>query len=132
MAKQNYFIQRTNGQFEEVEAGSMIAALKKCSWPSKEILTCSAAKMSSSGRAKIDSEKGFLFYPGAINGPYFSAKEIWEFNDLLNRLGYKSVRLTTNMLNPGAGQFLIDADTPSYCDPGCEAYHSILGSNSWR
>jgi hypothetical protein len=46
-------------------------------------------------------------------------------NKLLVRLGFKPVRITRNMLNPQGGQFLIDADTPSYCDPGSEAYHSM-------
>jgi hypothetical protein len=35
------------------------------------------------------------------------------------------VRVTSNMLNPTFGEFFIDADTPSYCDPGSEAYHSM-------
>ena len=34
-------------------------------------------------------------------------------------------RVTRNMLNPTGGEFLIDEDTPSYCDPGCESYHSM-------
>lgn len=34
-------------------------------------------------------------------------------------------RLTHNMLNPSGKEFLIDEDTPSYCDPGCESYHTM-------
>lgn len=46
-------------------------------------------------------------------------------NEFFYKLGWKPVRLTSNMLNRTGGQFLIDADTPSYCDPGSEAYHSM-------
>jgi hypothetical protein len=46
-------------------------------------------------------------------------------NEFFPKMGWKPVRLTSNMLNAAGGQFLIDADTPSYCDPGSEAYHSM-------
>jgi hypothetical protein len=35
------------------------------------------------------------------------------------------MRLTTNLLNADAGEFYIPADTPYYCDPGSETYHSM-------
>ena len=34
-------------------------------------------------------------------------------------------RLTYNSRNPAAGEFLIDEDTPRYCDPACDAYHQM-------
>lgn len=48
-----------------------------------------------------------------------------EMNAVLLKLGYKPVRITSNLLNPGGGKFAIDADTPVYLDPGCESYHSM-------
>jgi hypothetical protein len=47
-----------------------------------------------------------------------------NFNKVIEKLGYRPVRVTENMLNPGR-KFCIDINTPSYCDPGCEAYHSM-------
>jgi hypothetical protein len=34
-------------------------------------------------------------------------------------------RMTSNMLNPAAGEFEIDEDTPACCDPSTETYHSM-------
>lgn len=48
--------------------------------------------------------------------------EIHHINPILEQLGYKPVRVTFNMLNRQAGPIVIDADTPSYCDVGSEAY----------
>ena len=45
-------------------------------------------------------------------------------NAQLERLGCRPVRITSNMLNPDSKLFAIDINTPSYCDPGCESYHS--------
>jgi hypothetical protein len=47
------------------------------------------------------------------------------FNSVVEKLGYKPVRITYNMLNKEAGPIIIDRDTPSYCDVGSEAYHSM-------
>jgi len=46
-------------------------------------------------------------------------------NEFLSRMGFKPVRITRNILNPNSKTLVIDADTPSYMDPGCEAYHSM-------
>ena len=35
------------------------------------------------------------------------------------------MRLTRNLLNKAAGEFWIAYDTPHYCDPGSESYHSM-------
>ena len=48
-----------------------------------------------------------------------------NFNKVVEKLGYRPVRITSNMLNPKGGRFAIDINTPSYCDPGCESYHSM-------
>ena len=34
-------------------------------------------------------------------------------------------RTTRNILNPDAGEFEIAINTPHYCDPGYESYHSM-------
>jgi hypothetical protein len=51
--------------------------------------------------------------------------EIENFNAVLKRLGYRPVRRTRNMLNSEAGEFCIDINTPIYCDPGYESYHTM-------
>lgn len=51
--------------------------------------------------------------------------KIEAFNVAIEKLGYRPVRVTSNMLNEQAGEFCIDADTPAYMDPGCESYHSM-------
>jgi len=48
-----------------------------------------------------------------------------QMNLVLVKLGYKPVRLTKNMLNDKSKWIVIDEDTPSYCDPGTETYHSM-------
>lgn len=48
-----------------------------------------------------------------------------DINPVLRKMGYKPVRITHNMLNLDFGYFLIDEDTPAYCDPGCESYHTM-------
>lgn len=48
-----------------------------------------------------------------------------DINVVLEKLGYRPVRITSNMLNPNSPYFAIDINTPSYCDPGCESYHSM-------
>ena len=44
-------------------------------------------------------------------------------NVQLERAGYRPIRLTLNMLNPTSRWFAVDYNTPSYLDPGSEAYH---------
>lgn len=46
-------------------------------------------------------------------------------NGVLERLGYRPVRITSNMLGRENHFFCIDINTPSYLDPGSEAYHSM-------
>lgn len=48
-----------------------------------------------------------------------------DINPVLEKLGYRPVRITHNILNKDAGFWAIDINTPSYCDPGCESYHSM-------
>lgn len=50
---------------------------------------------------------------------------VQAFNALLERAGYRPIRLTSNMLNPQSPTFAIDINTPTYCDPGCDSYHSM-------
>lgn len=45
---------------------------------------------------------------------------------LIQFLGRCGVTKTTcNILNPDFGEFEIAIDTPHYCDPGYESYHSM-------
>jgi len=46
------------------------------------------------------------------------------FNRAIEKLGYRPVRVTRNMLNP-VRAFCIDINTPVYLDPGCDSYHSM-------
>ena len=60
-----------------------------------------------------------------IDGVVIQGNGPEKFNNILERLGYRPVRITRNMLNPDSQDFAIDINTPSYCDPGCESYHSM-------
>jgi hypothetical protein len=51
--------------------------------------------------------------------------EVENFNNVVEKLGYRPIRLTSNMLNPDSPTFAIDINTPAYCDPGCESYHTM-------
>lgn len=51
--------------------------------------------------------------------------KVKAFNVTIEQLGYRPVRITSNMLNEASGKFCIDINTPSYCDPGSESYHSM-------
>ena len=51
--------------------------------------------------------------------------KVYFFNQVMEKLGYRPVRVTSNMLNPQSGHFCVDINCPSYCDPGCESYHSM-------
>jgi hypothetical protein len=46
------------------------------------------------------------------------------FNEIMEMMGFRPVRITSNILNSESKRFCIDINTPSYCDPGCESYHS--------
>jgi len=46
-------------------------------------------------------------------------------NKALEKMGFRPVRLTSNMLNKDSPTWAIDINTPAYCDPGSEAYHSM-------
>lgn len=65
------------------------------------------------------------FAVDGVDGLSFTCGSVEHFNTILERLGYKPVRITHNMLNVSGKVWLIDADTPRYCDPGSEAYHSM-------
>ena len=56
----------------------------------------------------------------AINASDFDVAESNHFHSSIEK-----TRMTRNMLNPNAGEFPIPVNTPSYCDPGCESYHSM-------
>jgi hypothetical protein len=51
--------------------------------------------------------------------------DVDAFNRVIERMGFRPVRITRNILNPNSPRFCIDIDTPTYCDPGCEAYHQM-------
>jgi hypothetical protein len=53
----------------------------------------------------------------------FSCPQLARFNEMLDRLGYKSVRLTQNLMSRRT--VIIDADTPRSCDVGSETYWSM-------
>ncbi len=46
-------------------------------------------------------------------------------NALLEKAGYRPVKITSNMLNANSGHWCIDINTPGYLNPGSEAYHSM-------
>jgi hypothetical protein len=125
MAKQKYLLQYRIGgiaESEVIEAGSMRAALNKSDNPDFGIISISRPQESAERMIKIGSDGSYTL---SLPEGYFVAASLPGLNSVLQRLGYKSVRETSNMLNREAGTFLIDADTPSYCDPGSEAYHSM-------
>jgi hypothetical protein len=49
---------------------------------------------------------------------------IRDVNPVLEKLGYRPVRTTSNMLNPDSRVWCVDINTPAYLDPGSESYHS--------
>ena len=85
-------------------------------------------------KAKVELKSAVPFTVIAPSGGYhfsspdgleISSMDMAVFNAALEKLGYKAVSVTYNMLNQGAGSFLIDADTPWCCNPRSEAYHSM-------
>jgi hypothetical protein len=46
-------------------------------------------------------------------------------NAVIESCGFRPVRLTSNLLNRDSKVWAIDINTPSYMDPGSEAYHSM-------
>jgi len=48
-----------------------------------------------------------------------------NFNKVLERMGFRPVRTTRNILNPQSKTWCIDLNTPGYLDPGCESYHTM-------
>lgn len=61
---------------------------------------------------------------GHIDGVKLSGN-VALVNVALEKMGYRPVRITRNMLNDKSARFCIDINTPSYMDPGCESYHSM-------
>lgn len=51
--------------------------------------------------------------------------EVSAVNKVLEKAGYRPVRVTSNMLNPESKTWCVDIDTPAYLDPGCESYHTM-------
>jgi hypothetical protein len=75
---------------------------------------------------KVEANEGqptILHLIGMHNCTIFG--EIEGFNLVLERFGYKPVKLTKNMLNPNSPWIVIDKDTPSYLDVGSETYWSM-------
>ncbi len=128
MKQQKFSISALNGG-GEVTAGSFKAAIEKSGFKPDEIIAvCATANYKSAGQlAKIiiGPIVGQCFVLTDLSGFTVTSKTLDAFNIALETLGYKPVRVTCNMLNKASGEFLIDADTPSYCDPGCESYHSM-------
>lgn len=48
-----------------------------------------------------------------------------NFNKVLERMGFRPVRTTRNLLNPNSRTWCIDVNTPGYLDPGSESYHTM-------
>lgn len=66
-----------------------------------------------------------LYLVSVIAG-YVSIKGfVRDVNPVLEKLGFRPIRITSNMLNPESKKFAIDINTPAYCDPGCESYHTM-------
>lgn len=59
-----------------------------------------------------------------VNGAMVNGN-VTAVNVILEKCGFRPVRITSNMLNKDSKPFAIDINTPSYCDPGCESYHSM-------
>ena len=129
MKQQKFIVASAKLGSGTVVAGSFAAAIAKSGFKSEEVISVAAvAKFQSvGGNAKFHAANGNYSEKFVLTDPTFTvtAKTLEDFNNVLEALGYKPVRLTSNMLNEAAGKFLIDADTPSYCDPGCESYHSM-------
>ena len=127
MKQQKFIVASAKLGSGTVMAGSFATAIAKSGFKPEEVISVAAVAkfQSAEGLAKImASVVGTRF---ELAGPSFTvtAKTLDAFNDVLEALGYKPVKVTHNMLNEAAGEFLIDADTPSYCDPACESYHSM-------
>lgn len=127
MAKQKYRLQYEVGgrsMHEYIEASSMVAAIKKSDNLDFAIVSVSLAKKSIAREVKqerrTDGGGYTVFLP---EGVWLVATTLIQLNNALERLGYKPVRATKNLLGDGK-RFFIDLDTPSYLDPGSEAYHS--------
>lgn len=73
----------------------------------------------------IGVDKGGDLFTIDIDCCTIQARNVDRLNEMLERLGYRPIRITKNMLNANAPRFAIDANTPAYCDPGCESYHSM-------
>jgi hypothetical protein len=123
--KQEFRIQHENGSVALIEAGSLAAAIKKSGWPFVEIVSAVAPAKRSVCELVSRTATGGYSFESVAEGVVISAWTLSQLNDVLERLGYKPVRETSNLLNPSGKKFFIDADTPSYCDPGSEAYHSM-------
>jgi hypothetical protein len=54
----------------------------------------------------------------------FLEGNIKDVNVVLEKMGYRPVRITFNMLNRDAKRFCVDINCPVYLDPGCDSYWS--------
>lgn len=73
----------------------------------------------------INVDKGGDLFTIDIDLCTIQARNVDRLNEMLEPLGYRPIRITSNMLNANSPRFAIDINTPAYCDPGREAYHSM-------
>lgn len=104
MAKQQYFVQHNGGSSAIIMASSFADAIKKCGWPAEEISSISLPKISTGGFVKEGNDGVSL----CLVGTTISAPSVADLNNLLQRLGFKAVRATKNLLNPNGKKFFID------------------------
>lgn len=53
------------------------------------------------------------------------AGNVADVNKALEKMGFRPVRITRNILNDKSPEWCVDINTPAYLDPGCESYHSM-------
>jgi hypothetical protein len=121
-----YRVQKITTGLEEifvtVEASSIAKAIKASGWAKSKIAEVRTLK-SALPFTTIAASGGFEFI--SPEGLKVTSSDLEVFNVALETLGYGAVHETFNLLNRGAGSFLIEADTPWSCNPASESYHSM-------
>lgn len=108
--------------FVTVEAESAVKAAKASGWPKSKIAHVELLK-SALAMTEIAASGTFRFT--SPEGVVVTSDDLAAFNATLEKLGYKAVQMTFNLMNQGAGSFLIEADTPWCCNPRSETYWSM-------
>jgi microsomal dipeptidase-like Zn-dependent dipeptidase len=119
-------LRKTQFQFNASSSGAQSGAPfrralekeKKMAKKSKKVELKSALAMTeiaASGTFRFTSPEGVVV----------TSDDLAAFNATLEKLGYKAVQMTFNLMNQGAGSFLIEADTPWCCNPRSETYWSM-------